>query len=180
MAGDNVSNLRSAVLSDELDDTASGATPEVTDSLHADSDLSVPQNFAQVADGKRVQIDVEATFGTEDQFLRTAPVELRQQLRLPTDATSEQVFRKMAKDMFRMFPEASPELQREALAGLGLQRSDFIGRLASESKVFDALVAREKRDLKLPAETSYLDLETAMHKNFYKQVKDGTVPIDYD
>lgn len=177
MAGDQGRDLHELTLGEDSDGTACGAE---NDNWRADADLSVPENFVRIADGPKLQIDVEATYGSEEQFLRVAPAELRAQLHLPTDATSEQVFRKMAKDMFRMFPEASPQLQREALSGLGLQRSDLIGRMASESKVFEALVNRDKRELGLPAGATFLELETAMHRQFYWQMKDGTVPIDYD
>jgi hypothetical protein len=139
--------------------------------MYAEVDLGKPQ--AKGA-GKPL-IDVEGTYGSEADFLKSAPGELRKQLGLKADASPEQVYHKMAHDLIAMFPKASHDLQKEALQSLGIDRSQM-----NESNVYNALIRRDRQSTGTPDGSSLSDLERAVNRKTYKQMKDGTLPIDYD
>lgn len=123
-------------------------------------------------DGKKF---IEDNYGSEQKFLEAQPGELRQQLGLPANATSQDVFEKMAKDTKQILGTASPEMSREILDSLQLHNSK-----APESDILDALVRREMRDSRLTGSPSYQQLENAMHQRSLDEVRSGRMPIDYD
>jgi hypothetical protein len=120
--------------------------------------------------------DLSKRHGGEADYLRTAPREMRQEMGLPANATSEQLYHKMAQDFVSMFPKCSPELQREALSNLNIKR-DQVG---NESILYNAFIARDRRDTGTPDSASLSELERNVHKRTYQQIKNGTLPIDYD
>lgn len=158
------------------DSNGQGGRDHPAANLYADADLSKRENVAAKSAPK---IDVEGTYGSEADFLKSAPTELRQQLGLKPDATADQVYHKMAKDMVRLFPGASREMQQEALSSLGLKRGDLSGK-AAEDNAYNALIARDRRETGTANGASLSELETAVHRRTYRQMKDGTIPIDYD
>jgi hypothetical protein len=129
----------------------------------------------EAASNLYAEVDLGQQIGTEAEYLRKAPGDLRRELGLRADASSEQVYRKMAQDMVRLWPQASPELKTEALATLGLQRGQV-----NEANVYNAFIARDRRETGTPATASLSELETAVHKRTYHQIKTGTLPIDVD
>jgi hypothetical protein len=112
---------------------------------------------------------------TEAEFLKSQPHELRRELGLKADATSDQVYHKMAQDMIALFPKASPDLKREALQSLGITQAQL-----NESTVYNAMIRRDRRETGTGDGASLSDLERAVNRKTYKQMKDGTLPIDYD
>lgn len=119
--------------------------------------------------------DADLSRQSESDFLRSAPLDLRKQLGLKADASSEQVYHKMAEQMVRLFPQASPEMQREALQSVGLKRNEL-----NVDNAYRALIARDRRETSTADGASLADLEKAVHRKTYRQMKDGTLPIDYD
>lgn len=133
--------------------------------VYNDADLSKPGNF-QVAD-KGTAKPAEK-LSAEEQFVRKAPKEMREEIGIPANSTSEQLFQAMSKRFMEAIKEASPMLVREAERETGLKRREM-----NEQSVFDAIVAREKRDGKLPPNATYEQTERAMHrKHFRMPVRD--------
>lgn len=133
--------------------------------VYSDADLSKPGNF-QVAD-KGTAKPAEK-LSAEEQYVRKAPKELREEIGIPANSTSEQLFHAMSKRFMDAIKEASPMLVREAERETGLKRKDM-----NEQSVFDAIVAREKRDGRLTPNATYEQTERAMHrKHFRMPVRD--------
>ena len=146
--------------------------------LSADANLADPQSFTEVG-GNRVKFDPEQfiknNYGTEENFLKQQPIELRHQLGLPEGASSEQVFKRIADDTVNAFPESSPQMQDEILKSLGLRREQL-----SSAAVMNALVTRETRESGLAGKPSYEELERSMHERGLQQLKTGELPIDFN
>lgn len=138
--------------------------------LYADADLSKPQpGDRKTATPQGPQIEI----GTEEEYLKSAPKDLRKELGLPANATAEQVYQKKAEGSVAAFRQASSEMQAEALQYFGLKRSEY-----TVDNVYRAMIAHDRADTKTPASASLADLETAVHKRDYRMIKDGTIPID--
>jgi hypothetical protein len=138
--------------------------------MYAEVDFGKPKQG-----GAKVEVADKGKDKSEAEYLKSAPKDLRRELGLREDATSDQVYHKMAHDMVGMWPKASPDLKREALQTLGLQRGGV-----TEANVYDAFIRRDRRETGTPDSASLSELETAVHKRTYKQIKNGTLPIDYD
>lgn len=136
----------------------------------AGADLSRP---AQARPAQHRQHS-DRNIGTEADYLKRAPEDLREQFHLPKNAPSGEVFHKMADAGFETFKHASKEWQDETLAALNLQGSQW-----TRENVFNAMIAKERRELGLP-NASYEQLEIARHKANYKLLKSRKVPVDVD
>ena len=142
--------------------------------LHLASDLSNPGNMrvAESGPGQFLSPDqVRKLVGTEDQYVKAAPAQLRQELGLPASASSEAVYQKMAQEFVKAFAAASPELQKEGLERLGIDRS----QAKNADTVFDAMVRADKKLVGLPDSADFQQLETAKHHYDYHHMM-----IDFD
>ncbi|CAN5467044.1 hypothetical protein BH11CYA1_BH11CYA1_01270 [soil metagenome] len=129
---------------------------------------------------------VDKQFGGKIGYIRQASEGLRTQYDLPPDASSEQLYRKMAADVVATFPTAS---RSDKVHGLkSLQLDDL--SIKDEKQVFKALIDRDRRQGGLPP-LSMRELEankcSAMneselgsHLKGYKDAVKKGIPIDYN
>jgi hypothetical protein len=179
------------IVGQEKQNIGTGSDGAATQSLQADSNLADPKNqktdfqVAQVReqvhifDGEKY---IKEKYGSDDNFLKAQPGELRKQLNMPATATSQQVYERMASQAQRLMITASPDYKAEMLKSLDLKQTDLNGKNpAAVHKTFlDAFRNREIRDSKLPANATYPELEAAMHRGSLAQIKSGRLPIDVD
>lgn len=113
----------------------------------------------------------------EDVFVKDQERQNRQIYQLPADATSEQLFKAMAKTGFDNLsnPKYSTMMVNDALQQMGIKKEGL-----TEQKFFDAFVAYHKRVNGVSADASFEQLETAMHKKLYSDIKHRRVPVDTD
>lgn len=146
--------------------------------MRSDASLTDPAN-SRLAQADTYEFDgpqfIKDNYGSDEGFLAAQPGELRQQLGLPEGASSEQVFRTMARQATDLLKTASPEYQKELLDSLQLERGD-----ASEANILNAIVQREAHESGLGSNASYEQLEQSMHARSLALVKSGSLPIDTD
>lgn len=133
-------------------------------------------NHEDASCGLYEDADLAMQYPNEASFVRTASREIRQQMGLPANASADQVYHKMAEDFVKTFPQASPQLQREALANMQLHRE----QVGNERTVYQAIIARDRRETGTPDALPLSDLERNVHKRAYQQMKSGKLPIDCD
>lgn len=147
------------------DSTASGKSAANVENIYADADLSKPHPKR----AGHAQMDL----GSEAEFLRTEPAKMRKDSHLPADASSEDLFRKMAKDGFAAFEKSGPGMQHQVLKELGLKQ-------LTEESLLQAQLKLRREETGLPASASYEQLEKAWYKSTYQKNLHGKLPIDYD
>jgi hypothetical protein len=142
--------------------------PPHVESMYADADLSKPHPKRGARAG-HPQMDL----GTEDHFLKSEPGKTRAELHLPGNASSEDVFRKMAKDGFAAFEKSGPAAQHQVLKELGLKE-------LTEETLLQAQLKMRRDETGLPSTASYEQLEKAWYKSTYQKNLHGKLPVDYD
>ena len=150
-----------------------GNTTDHLDSFRAAANLFA-KNDVKNAPTEYAKIDVEKEYGSESDYLKSAAKNLRQSFQLSDNASSEQLYQKMAKSMFSAYQKGSPQEQREAREHFGLT-----GKV-TEQTYHDGLMRKERQELKLGSGASFQQIEEARYKKEYQMMKDGTMPIDYD
>jgi len=153
----------------ESTDIAAGSgDPPHQEGLYADADLSKPHpKRATRADHPQMDL------GSEAHFLKTEPGKTRAELHLPANASSEDVFKKMAKDGFAAFEKSDPTTQKQVLKELGLPQ-------LTEESLLQAQLKMRRAETGLSPSASYEQLETAWYKSTYQKNLHGKLPIDYD
>lgn len=113
----------------------------------------------------------------EEVFIKDQERQNRQIYHLPADATSEQLFKAMAKSGFDNLsnPIYSPMMVNDALKELGIKKEGL-----TEQKFFDAFLAYHKRVSGVAADAGFEQLEAAMHKKLYSDIKHRKLPVDPD
>jgi hypothetical protein len=113
---------------------------------------------------------------SEKQYLAQAPLDTRQELNLDKTASSQDVFDKMGKDGYANFKKLHDHNeQNRYLKELGLTRENI-----SPESMTKSIIEHRRAEEKLPPGASLQDIETNMYKKFYRDVKNGTAPIDKD
>ncbi len=153
---------------ESTDSSAGNSDPPHLEGLYADADLSKPQP-KRAARASHPQMDL----GTEDHFLKTEPGKTRAELHLPGNASSEDVFRKMAKDGFAAFEKSGPAAQHQVLKELGLKE-------LTEESLLQAQLKMRRDESGLPSTASYEQLEKAWYKSTYQKNLHGKLPVDYE
>ncbi len=142
----------------------------------------VKQGLVQDVD----KLDVDKLYGGKDQYLAKAPEELRHQYNLPKDASSSRVYQAMAHDSVGLFGYLTAKEKTQALADLRLTAPD----MKNERKIYEALIARDRRDGGLPVMTpeqlnadgglGIRQAEQALHKSSYDKAKKYGIAIDFN
>ncbi len=124
-------------------------------------DLADNRNVIQTADSRKYlpADEVRKLVGSEDEYMRKAPGQLREQLKLPAGASSEDVYHAMANEFVKAFHSASHQLQQEGLRRLGINRT----QAQNPDTVFSAMVKSDKQQFGLKPSASFSDLEKAKH-----------------
>ncbi len=130
--------------------------------------------------------DVDKLYGGKDQYLAKAPEDLRQQYNLPKDASSSKVYQAMAHDSVGLFGYLTAKEKTQALTDLRLTAPD----MKNERKIYEALIARDRRDGGLPVMTpeqlkadgglGIKQAEQALHKSSYDKAKKYGIAIDFN
>ncbi len=130
--------------------------------------------------------EIDKQFGGQAGFMRQMGQDLRSQYRLPADATSEQLYHKMAADAVALFPTMTRAEKAAGLASLQLDGAS----IKDEGKVFKALIDRDRRDAGLPVLSvpelkankcsAMKETELAAHLNAYKEVVKNGIKLDYN
>ncbi len=158
--------------------TPSTAAGDSLPALQKDSDLSRPQVVAaadRTDQAHQPGGDILQTLGTEAHFLRHEPLQMRAQFHLPANASSEQLFEKIASAAFQEYEHSRPELKADELKVLGLTADNI-----SPQSIFAAQMAQRAKEFGVTDPNNYAEIELKMNKKFYADYKAGKVAIDYD
>ncbi|MBP9090327.1 hypothetical protein KBI23_04805 [bacterium] len=130
--------------------------------------------------------EIDKQFGGQAGFMRQMGQDLRSQYSLPADASSEQLYHKMAADAVAIFPTMTKAEKAAGLASLQLDGAS----IKDEGKVFKALIDRDRRDADLSALSlpelkangcsAMKETEVAAHLTAYKDAVKNGIKIDYN
>jgi hypothetical protein len=130
--------------------------------------------------------EIDQQYGGRAGFVRQMVKDFRSQYSLPADAAPEQLYRKMAADAVALFPHMNRAEKAAGLASLQLDGT----AIKDESKVFKALIDRDRRDAGLPALSlaelkankcsAMKETELAAHLTAYKDVVKNGIRLDYN
>jgi hypothetical protein len=147
---------------------STGEDHPFADTLHAMSSRPDKHRVAQAADA------ADSPEGkSEKQFVEKAAHDIRRQLKLDKDASSEDVFKKMGVDGYEYY-RTHPNEQANALKESGLTKENI-----SAESLTQSIIARNRAEEHLP--NAKLDkVEEGIYKKLYKDLKNHTERIDYD
>mgnify|MGYP000293313117 CR=1 FL=1 len=112
--------------------------------------------------------------------------DLRNQYGLDKDASSSKVYQAMAHESVELFGSLTAKEKTEGLSSLRLTPAD----MKDERKIYNALIARDRRDGGLPPMTpeelkadkgvGIRQAEQALHISAHEYAKKHGIPIDYN
>ena len=118
---------------------------------------------------------IQDNYGSEQAYLDAQPNEIRQELGLSNDASSKDVYERMAEMTAQTMKTASTEMKVLILTDLGIKEAD-----ANQENILEAMVKRDSQRFGLSGQASFQELEKAIHRQSLADVKSGKLPIDYD
>lgn len=154
------------------------------------SNASVDATVKALAGDKTIEgphkAEIDKQFGGQAGFIRQMGIDFRNQYNLPSDASPEQLYHKMAADAVALFPHMNKAEKAAGLASLQLDGT----AIKDEGKVFKALIDRDRRDAGLPALSlaelkankcsAMKETELAAHLTAYKDAVKNGIEIDYN
>lgn len=134
-----------------------------------------PGNSADITRFSNEQVppvDLWKQYGSQDNFMKQAPIEMRNSYGLEPNASSEKLFRTIAREVSDAYNNSPPDVRRLLMQNHGM---------VTFPKTFDDLVKKladnDRAELKLKPDASFSDIEKARNEAIWKK---RYMPVDTD
>lgn len=126
------------------------------------------------AKGEKPVVDIKAAYGSDEGFLRKSPQEMRFNAGLKPNASSEELFNAMGKQVADFYTNAKPGDKALMQQNYGLADKDF-----TPAKVAASIVDSHRREFNMPG-ASASEIEKALHKSILHKINTCQMEIDPD
>lgn len=166
-----------------------GGADAVQSRLQADSDLADPKNqrsdttmvAQQSTEGRHIfdgPAYIKETYGSEANYFTVERDSMRHQFGLNSDASSEELYRKIVRDSMNKLKGNDPH--DRAMIIEGLKEMNINPADVTHQKMLDGLLKRDGGAAGPGGKPDYNKAEQNMHQRFLDQLKSGNLPIDYN